>query len=730
MRKNVIALLLSIVLAAGSIGTAPVYAAETTAEEAVAVEEEADPEEAVPEEIEDSDTGITAETVTEDETIIVEEMPAQENKDITEVEETAEEQYESDDDAETTEMAEEVEESVTESSEEGDTSSEIAEIVELEKIEEEVIAVEANEAMSATSGKCGTNATWSISGTTLTISGSGAMQDFYYSETVDWYYPPDDEDDPGWEEGEVDCNIPWRENIITRVIIKDGVTSIGKYAFFHLGGLKSITIPSSVVKIGDYAFSGCINLPSITIPSKATSIGTESFKDCKSLTSIKIPNGVKGIGNRAFYGCSGLTNITIPDSVTSLGYGAFSGCLSLTSINIPNRVESIKKSTFYGCKSLTGVTIPDGVTSIGESAFYRCSGIINIKVPASVSSIGKSAFYGCSSLTEFVISDNVTSIATETFSKCSGLKNITIPSSVTGIGVDAFSGCDSLNILFSGSEEQWKKISRSNAVNYKTITFGVVSSTFSVNAKFELEKQAFNYTGNPIKPSVTVTYNGKQLVQGKDYKLAYKNNTDLGMATVNVNGIGKYSGTAQLQFKIRIGNTPKITCTNVASGMKVSWVEVSGATRYKVYRDGKLIFTTSALVVTDKDVKYKGGTKFVYKVVATEKNTGDSDLFKTATYYRLMPVGIKSLTNPSAGKMTVTYDRSTGSSGYVVRYGLKSDMSDAKVITVQGEKTLSRTFGGMQKGKTYYVQVRTYKIENGIRYYSGYCTTKKITIKK
>ena len=80
--------------------------------------------------------------------------------------------------------------------------------------------------------------------------------------------------------------------------------------------------------------------------------------------------------------------------------------------------------------------------------------------------------------------------------------------------------------------------------------------------------------------------------------------------------------------------------------------------------------------------------------------------------------------------MTVTYDKSSGSTGYVVRYGLRPDMSDAKVITVQGEKTLSRTFGGMQKGKTYYVQVRTYKIENGIRYYSSYCTTKKITIKK
>ena len=253
---------------------------------------------------------------------------------------------------------------------------------------------------------------------------------------------------------------------------------------------------------------------------------------------------------------------------------------------------------------------------------------------------------------------------------------------------------------------------------------------FSVDATFTVEKPAFNYTGNPIEPGVIVTYKGDQLEEGRDYSVAYSNNIDLGMANVDVYGMGEYSGVKHLQFKIRIGATKKVTCTNVASGMKVSWEKVNGATRYKVYRDGKLIFTTSALVVTDKEVKYNAGTKYVYKVVAYAKGFGDSDVFRTGTYYRLMPVGITSLSNPSAGKMTVTYDKSSGSTGYVVRYGLKPEMTDAKVITVAGDNTLSRTFAGMKKGMTYYVQVRTYKLDNGVRYYSGYCTTKTITIKK
>ena len=238
------------------------------------------------------------------------------------------------------------------------------------------------------------------------------------------------------------------------------------------------------------------------------------------------------------------------------------------------------------------------------------------------------------------------------------------------------------------------------------------------------------YTGKVITQRPTVKLDSTQLKLNTDYTISYENNIGVGKASITITGKGRYVGTKTIEFKILPAATTKVTCTNVASGIKVSWESVTGATRYRVYRDNKPLFETSALNVTDKSVKYNSGTKYVYKVVATAKDVGDSPKSRTATMYRLMPVGIKSLTNPSAGKMTVTYDKANGSSGYVVRYGLKSDMSDAKVITVSGANTTSRTFSGMKKGKTYYVQVRTYKIENLVRYYSGYCTTKKITITK
>ena len=193
----------------------------------------------------------------------------------------------------------------------------------------------------------------------------------------------------------------------------------------------------------------------------------------------------------------------------------------------------------------------------------------------------------------------------------------------------------------------------------------------------------------------------------------------------------------------------KVTTTNVASGLKVRWEPVSGADGYVVYRVNDTsvslspdtyeavffsgnapIKSTTKTEITDTEVKYENGSKFTYKVAAVSSRLGESKKTRSSTYYRLLPVGITSVKSTSAGKMTVTYDKNEKGSGYVVRYGLKSDMSDAKVITVKDPATTVKTFSGLTEGKTYYVQVRSYKIENGIRYYSGYCTTKTVKIAK
>lgn len=275
--------------------------------------------------------------------------------------------------------------------------------------------------------------------------------------------------------------LPWGE-AITSIIIEDGVTNIGNYAFYNCSSLTEITISDSVTSIGNRAFSYCTDLTNITGANEVTSIGEYAFLSCTSLKSIDIPNSVTSTGYSAFYNCTGLTNVTIPDSVTSISAQTFAECTGLTSVTIPDSVTSIGGAAFRDCTSLPSVTIPNSVTSIGGAAFYGCSGLTNITIPDSVTSIGGNAFnntqwynnqpnglvyagkvvyrYKGSMPDEssIVLQDGTKGIAEWVFSK-SSLKSITIPDSVTNIGYEAFYACSYLtDVYYTGTEEQWNSI--------------------------------------------------------------------------------------------------------------------------------------------------------------------------------------------------------------------------------------------------------------------------------
>ena len=188
------------------------------------------------------------------------------------------------------------------------------------------------------------------------------------------------------------------------------------------------------------------SVKNIIIADGVTSIGNYAFWECTSLTSITIPNSVTNIGNDAFYDCSSLKSITIPDSVTNIAEAAFQGCSSLKNITISNSVTSIDGGTFYDCSSLTSIVIPDSVKSIGEEAFSHCSSLASINIPNSITSIGRGAFYYCSSLKSIVIPNGVKSIDSGTFHHCYSLKSIIIPDSVISIADYAFAYCPKLTV--------------------------------------------------------------------------------------------------------------------------------------------------------------------------------------------------------------------------------------------------------------------------------------------
>ena len=290
-------------------------------------------------------------------------------------------------------------------------------------------AIVASAESSGNCGDSGSNVTWSLDDNgTLTISGSGKIEDYRSDIDQPWYSNRSD---------------------ITSVVIEPGVTSIGSQAFYECSNLTSITIPSGLTSIGEQAFGNCTGLTSITIPSGFISIGDYAFWNCTGLTSITIQNGVTSIGTGAFWNCTGLTSITIPSSVTSIGVNVFYNCTGLTDITVDSNNSSFcsesgvlfnkDKTTliYYPLgKNDSSYTIPDGVTVIEQYAFYCNSKLTSVTIPSGVTSIGEMAFRECSGLTSVIVPSSVTSIEYNAFWCCFNLI-IYIPGGIT-IGIDAF----------------------------------------------------------------------------------------------------------------------------------------------------------------------------------------------------------------------------------------------------------------------------------------------------
>lgn len=355
-------------------------------------------------------------------------------------------------------------------------------------------------------GSCGSSLFWQLDADgLLTISGSGDMTDYNYSNPS-----------------------PWNERQIRSVLMLPGVTSVGDYAFYDYSStIASVTLPYTLTEIGRSAFLGNKQLTAIDLPAALTRIDDWAFES-SGLYEIYIPEHVTYIGNEAFANCYSLNSFTVsesngrfcsdgaalfnrqgteflqlagafsgvytvPDGVTAIMNDAFSGCMDLTEVLIPGSVTDISENAFSNIFSLSKITvsadnaayrsvdgilynadgskllrcpegkrelctIPDGVTSIQHSAFAN-SRIIGVVIPDSVVDIGFSAFAACNYLTSIALPPCITEIADQMLWGCTSLSEVTIPASVTAIGREAFGICNGLKkVVFLGTEAQWGEI--------------------------------------------------------------------------------------------------------------------------------------------------------------------------------------------------------------------------------------------------------------------------------
>jgi len=331
---------------------------------------------------------------------------------------------------------------------------------------------------------------------TLTISGEGEMPDIsYYGSSSTGY------------------DHPWVDFVdsITAVVLEDGITAIGNYAFFNHTALKSVTFADTVTEIGSFAFAHCDSLTEITIPGNITSLYNSAFAHCDVLTTVTLEEGVAYIGRQVFGECAALTTITIPVSVTTIEYDVISFCTVLTDIYYAgdySQWENINghyyveqsgvtihktpkgtcgdeatwtfdeetgtltisgKGETYGwgsnsnsptkynhpwkdfAGSITKVVVEEGITALGQYAFNNHTALKSVTLPKSLTTLYSCAFSWCEKLTKIVIPEGVTTIYSYAFSNCTALKSVTIPATVTELYYNAFDGCTALTDIYYGS---------------------------------------------------------------------------------------------------------------------------------------------------------------------------------------------------------------------------------------------------------------------------------------
>lgn len=290
-------------------------------------------------------------------------------------------------------------------------------------------------------GDKGDNVLWTLDDEgTLTLTGEGAVKD--------------------------SSSCPWAYFKVKRVVVNEGVTRIGKRAFYNMKDVKEVQLPESLTTIGKEAFYGCTGLREVTIPSGVTEIEEYAFVNCTNLfkintddlaawcairfksafanplfpsrhlyvnnekildleipqgvteigdfafytspefRSVKLPEGLESIGQFAFYDCAGVTAITLPDSLKSVGQEAFTKCGRLQEITVGSIIgEKTLKELSIPAETLKMVTVSKGTTAIAPYACKEYRKLESVELPASLQRIGKDAFYSCTGLKNVVITD-------------------------------------------------------------------------------------------------------------------------------------------------------------------------------------------------------------------------------------------------------------------------------------------------------------------------------------
>ncbi len=421
----------------------------------------------------------------------------------------------------------------------------------------------------------------------------------------------------------------------------------------------------------------------------------------EQIKKVIIKDGITYIGSYSFSYLTALETVTIGKSVKTIGASAFEGVCNVKSINLPQSVEKIGFRAFAVCRGLREVKLPKNLKVIENSAFGDCRDLYGVKLPNSLTFIGSGAFKFCKSLAEIKIPEKITKIESETFAFCEYLRKVEIPGNVKTIDYAAFSCCDYLKTLKLGEGiEEIGDYAFDDAISIRKVRIP--------KSVKKIGKEAFGYVGvgeeNEYESLKRINYT----FYGYSGSAAEKYAKDNGFKFVAYKKVGS----------VKLSKTT-FTYDGKTHQPKVTVKDANGKTLEK----GK-----------DYSVKYSKDCKNVGQYTVTVKFKGNYDGTKKLTF-KIVPKGT-SVSKLTAGKKSFTVKwkkQATQTTGYQIRYSTSSNMKNAEKVKVGKNTTTSLKVKNLKGGKTYYVQVRTYKTVKvdgkNVKIYSSWSNAKSVKTK-
>ena len=440
-------------------------------------------------------------------------------------------------------------------------------------------------------------------------------------------------------------------------VVISGAVDVPRDMFGKCTGLKKVTLKNGVRSIGEDAFRDCSSLESVIFENTVLEkISDGAFWGCSALSSIVLPDSVTEIERNAFFE-TGLRNIQLPEKLTLIGGGAFCNCKNLKQVQLPPQLKELGEGAFFNCENLTQIQLPAQLNKLGTDAFRNCTSLDKIDIPAGLTQIGPDTFCN-TGLTSVTLHEGLTKIEDWAFHDCLKLKKIRIPKSVTDIGELALgirynmgNGAEEVipggftveGYTGSAAERYVKRMHQCENlyhVFFKDVKFvSIGGQTAAVTNISKTKISALKtgaFTGKPLTQALTITYGGKKLVNGRDYTLTWKNNKNIGTASVTIKGKGKYNGSVTKKFRITVQKNAVYTVSRLK--YKISNADTSGK--------GTVVFTGATDKAARKTLTIPttvkiGGKSFRVTAIGTSAMSGAKKLTTVKIGANIMTVGAK-----------------------------------------------------------------------------------------